>query len=201
MYRSTIDHMEFIPKAKIEKFWKISDKGEEIYFLPEEFFGNGVNQFIIYLTGMSVKKQASKTNGLIPYPFDGRNNDFGIRKNRFWTNTKKDLVERLTNKESRPGYYLVEIFEEIDDDFLIPKNWRLATINETSEILQSIFHIFGLRYLKNKLHIVEEKNNIFLAVGNFREEQGLEIWRGHKEIFRKYQKRALVIIYDQNKST
>lgn len=194
---SEIEKMEFITRNRLENFWKVSSKNKEIHFLPAEFSGNGANQFVIYLNGLSVQEQIKKTNGLINYPFESQERTFGIRKNRFWTNSEEKILKKIANEKGHPGYYLVEIIENFTDDNL-PKNWRPASVNETTEILQSIFYVSGLRYLEDRMHIASEENKTVLAVGDFKPGQGLEIWRGHKEIFKKYKKQGAILVYQAN---
>jgi hypothetical protein len=188
-------HREIIPRSKTEKFWKVKNGKEEFYFTPSQYPDDEVNEFIIYLSGLSINEQIKKTKGLIKYPFNGK--DLGIRENRFWQITGKDIVDKITNKKTQSGYYLVKIIEKIDTEFEIPENWRKASANEASEILQSIYQISELRYLENSMHIIEEENKRILAVGNFRSGKGLEIWRGHLEAFNLRQKRAIILIYQQ----
>ncbi|MCK9439294.1 hypothetical protein M0Q39_04530 [Patescibacteria group bacterium] len=187
-------HREIIPKSRMENFWKVRNKNKELYFLPEDLPERENNQFLIYLTGLSLKEQIKATGGLIPYPFDGK--DLGLRRNRFWQNTSQEIIDQIINQQSKAGYYLVEICEDVNQDFVPPSGWRLAKINEASEIIQSIYQISELRYLRNALHIAKEDKKIITAIGNFKEKQGLEIWRGHLEIFKKYQKRAAIIVYE-----
>lgn len=188
-------HREIIPRSKTEKFWKVKNGKEELYFTPNQYPDDEVNEFIIYLSGLSIKEQIKKTKGLIKYPFSGK--DLGVRENRFWQITQQDILNKIVNKKTQSGYYLVKIIEKIDTEFKIPENWRKASANEASEILQSIYQISELRYLEKAMHIVEEEGKKILGVGNFRSGEGLEIWRGHLEAFNLHQKRAIILIYHQ----
>ena len=190
------EELEFITKKRIQGLWGINPTKEKV-FTPEIIPG-GKNQFIIWLNGLSLNEQIVKTGGPIRFPFEDQDRNFGIRRNRFWTNVDSEIVGKVANQKSLPGYYLVKILENFTDDVYgknLFENWRGAQINEASEILQSILYVSGIRYLWNGMHIALKSDKIVIAVGDFKPGQGLEIWRSHEEIFRKYKERSIVLIH------